>query len=381
MNIWKPFKILLVIGNVLFLFRNISFVSKRIRAIMIIAIIVEISISIYNCYIIAYFCLYYHLSDCVNIYMVFWNSLVLIFFSCYYSEKFKKLLISFNEFNSFFIKDEFYSKKNNNRNPILIIFFILFVITKIVLIFVTRKYYNPLRRKFSVFFAVCLRINTLLNDIRYFYEYFLLYAILGIISDQLDCIIRSVDKEIKYNSSYLEKIQVNHIKLSIKTISYEKNVKQWSQIYSGIAESTDKFNDVFGIQMTIMLISAVTYITIFLYTITFLSVHGLYDTSTLIVYIQKTIIMQIQILILSYTAQRINNKVLTLRRRLGALLLDSVNDYNRYRITKDLLRFISYRRLQIKAFGSFSVDMTLPPSCVMLFTSYTVIALQFNNVL
>nr|WCC58019.1 gustatory receptor 34 [Papilio xuthus] len=374
MKIFKPFKMLLIIGNILFLFRNICFVRTRIRVLMIFVVFLEISISIYNCFIIAYFYLYYHLSDFINIYMVFCNSLIFILFSCYYSKKFQKLIIYFNKYSYFFTKDELYLRNIKKKNRIVTIIFILFVILKSIFVIVSLKFYYLLRREFSVFLTMCFRINSFLHDIRYFYEYLLLFSLLSLISDQLDCVIRSIDKEMEYISSNLETF-------AMKTESYEKNIKLWSKIYSGIADTTDIFNDIFGIQMTIMLISAVTYITIFLYTITFLSVYGLYDTATLVVYVQKTIIMQIQILLLSYKAQKINNKVETLRRRLGRLLLDSLNNCNKYRATKDLLRFITHRRLRIKAFGSIPVDMTLPPSCVMLFTSYTVIALQFNNVL
>nr|WCC57904.1 gustatory receptor 34 [Papilio memnon] len=381
MDILKPFQLLLFIGNILFLFRNMSLVASRIRMTMMFAIIVEISVEIYNCFVIVYYSLYFHVGDCINIFMVFWNSLILILFSCYSSKRFEKLIICFNKHSSFFMKDELYLRGIKKRNLIMIIFFILFVILKIIFLYLGSKYYLLLRRRFSVFISMCLRLNAVFNDIRYFYEYLLLYTLLGLISDQLDCVIRSTVRDV-HISSNPDRTEVSNITLSTIQTEYEKNIEQWSQIYSGIANTTDMFNDIFGVQITIMLISAVTYITIFLYTITFLSVYGVYDTATLVVYVQKTIIMHIQIFILSYTAQRINNKVETLRRRLGRLLLDSLNSKYLYvRATKDLLRFISYRRLRIKAFGSFPVDMTLPPSCVMLFTSYTVIALQFNNVL
>lgn len=58
-----------------------------------------------------------------------------------------------------------------------------------------------------------------------------------------------------------------------------------------------------------------------------------------------------------------------------------ISDVQSYEVTKDLLQHISNGRTQIQAFGSINVDMSLPPTFIMLFTSYTVIALQFNNVL
>ncbi|CAK1595993.1 unnamed protein product [Parnassius mnemosyne] len=95
----------------------------------------------------------------------------------------------------------------------------------------------------------------------------------------------------------------------------------------------------------------------------------------------KIILNQVEIFLLSKSAQKMQNNVDTLKRSLAKLLTYSLQDIEIYRATKDLLRFVSKRPLQIRAFGSIVVDMSLPPTCIMLFTSYTVIALQFNNVL
>nr|WCC57798.1 gustatory receptor 34 [Papilio glaucus] len=354
MNILKPFKIIFVLGNVLFLFRNISFVGTRTRVIMILCILAEIFLSIYNCFIIGYYNLFIHLSDCINVYMVFGNSIILIILSCYNSSSFNRLLMSFNMNSSLFAKDNSYLKKMEKRNPLIIFVLILFVVAKIVFIVLSQTYNPLLKLEFSFFVSICLQMNAILCDVRYFYEYLLLYTLLGLICDQLDCIIRSIEKEMNDVTSNLNTIEMNVPFSVIKMESYEKNIEQWSRAYSSIANATDIFNDIFG---------------------------GVYDTIALIMYGQNIVIMHLQIIVLSYTAQQIHNKVETVRRRLGKLLLDSVNNYNRRRATKDLLRFISRRRLRIQAFGSIPVDMSLPPSCVMLFTSYTVIALQFNNVL
>ncbi|CAK1595992.1 unnamed protein product [Parnassius mnemosyne] len=87
------------------------------------------------------------------------------------------------------------------------------------------------------------------------------------------------------------------------------------------------------------------------------------------------------VLTLSSAAQRVHNNVATIKRRLGKLLIQSISNESCYHATKDLLRLVSNRQIQIKAFGSVTIDMSLPPTCIIMFTSYTVIALQFNNVL
>ncbi|XP_063384755.1 uncharacterized protein LOC134670869 [Cydia fagiglandana] len=45
-----------------------------------------------------------------------------------------------------------------------------------------------------------------------------------------------------------------------------------------------------------------------------------------------------------------------------------------------LLRVILNQPINIKTFGVVNVNMTLVPACVGLIVSYTVVALQFNNV-
>lgn len=242
---------LLVIGNLLFLFRNMSLVRSRIRMIMIFAIIVEISVAFYNCFVIIYYSLYFHVGDCINILMVFLNSLILILFSCYYSKRFEKLIICFNKHNTFFTKDVLYMRRIKKRNLVMTIVFISFVILKIVFVSFSTKYFFLLRKRFSVFMSMCLRLNTVLNNVRYFYEYLLLYMLLGLISDQLDCVIRSIDRDI-CNSSNPDRIEVNTIRLSMIQTEYEKNIKQWSLIYSGIANTTDMFNDIFGVQVLLV---------------------------------------------------------------------------------------------------------------------------------
>ncbi|XP_069358837.1 uncharacterized protein [Maniola hyperantus] len=51
-----------------------------------------------------------------------------------------------------------------------------------------------------------------------------------------------------------------------------------------------------------------------------------------------------------------------------------------YSEVKSLLRSVSNPPFKTMAFGSIEVDMTLLPNFIMFIVSYTVIALQYNNV-
>ncbi|XP_045529457.1 uncharacterized protein LOC123717493 [Pieris brassicae] len=83
---------------------------------------------------------------------------------------------------------------------------------------------------------------------------------------------------------------------------------------------------------------------------------------------------------LTSSAQTLQTSADCLRRQLARLLIYCPINHSSYRATKDLLQLVATRKLRTRAFGSLAIDMTLLPSSVMFFTSYTVIALQFNNV-
>ncbi|XP_063538096.1 uncharacterized protein LOC134747402 [Cydia strobilella] len=55
-------------------------------------------------------------------------------------------------------------------------------------------------------------------------------------------------------------------------------------------------------------------------------------------------------------------------------------DQKKLRTVKRLLRIVSSRPIKVKTFGSIDINMTLVPACLTLVASYTVILLQFNNV-
>lgn len=49
--------------------------------------------------------------------------------------------------------------------------------------------------------------------------------------------------------------------------------------------------------------------------------------------------------------------------------------------TKEFLQYISAHPIKTQALGFINIDMALVPKFIMFFTTYTVIILQFNNVI
>ncbi|XP_028158357.1 uncharacterized protein LOC114351372 [Ostrinia furnacalis] len=110
------------------------------------------------------------------------------------------------------------------------------------------------------------------------------------------------------------------------------------------------------------------------------SVAGRSTLKDTTVYLTTLALMLCILYMLSRAAQRMENSADVLRRRLCKLLVLSQPSDDYHKATKDLLRMMSTRPIHARAFGCINVDMTLLPACVSFFTSYTVIALQFNNV-
>ncbi|XP_064071917.1 uncharacterized protein LOC135193428 [Vanessa tameamea] len=134
------------------------------------------------------------------------------------------------------------------------------------------------------------------------------------------------------------------------------------------------------VKITLMLITLTFFFIMYLYALTFLSVNGQLKPVEWMVYNFKIAVFLLLLFAISWSAQSVQNSSDLLKRRLGKLLINSLSDADTFKATKDFLHLVSNCPIKTQGFGSIDVDMTLVPKFVMFFTSYTVIALQFNNV-
>ncbi|CAG4980127.1 unnamed protein product [Colias eurytheme] len=157
---------------------------------------------------------------------------------------------------------------------------------------------------------------------------------------------------------------------------------KWTIAYTDVKESSNLFNAMFGVQITVMLVAAMVYFIIFLYGFAYISVSvmGYSQYMTLVLYSCKLLIFLVALFILSRSAQNLQNEVDALKRQLVKLLIHYPTTDVCHKATKDLLRLVTTRAVRTRSFGSVNIDMTLIPYSVMFFTSYTVITLQLNNV-
>ncbi|XP_063366287.1 uncharacterized protein LOC134654745 [Cydia amplana] len=198
------------------------------------------------------------------------DSILSILLSCYYSKKYVKFLTCLN------------------ANDILVDF----QNDKIYF-----KLYYPLRNGEE-------RIITLarvLSIMRLHVECNFIYYIFHTVSEQLQCIMRSVVRsKLFYNENSDQMI----------------NLEKWRQYYTNVKKSTELFNEMYGIQ-----------------------VHLILFYWFMLIFYQKKL-----------------------------------------RAVKRLLRVVSSRPIKVKTFGGIDINMTLVPACFTFVASYTVILLQFNNV-
>ncbi|CAK1595995.1 unnamed protein product [Parnassius mnemosyne] len=381
MSTLKPLKVIFLIENFLFLFRNISFTNKRLVYLMYFSLLLEISICVSNIIVCGYFNSIFRITEILFLYLCYATSLFLIIVALYHSKSFKKLLTIVNTNSTIFFNDDLYLRHFKKKSCLIIAAFLLYSITKIIFTLVTTKYGEFLKYGVSRYFVYMFVVNVVTSDLRYFFEYLVLYLIIYILSEQVKCVIRLVVNETKVVYKISGEIKSADITPVVTPRERHEKIQQWSVLYTRLAEATRIFNRIFGFQITVMLTTAISYISIYIYSMVFMSVDGYIKTDIFMKIGTKLIYYNIEIFFLSIAAQGLHNDVTDLKRSLAMLLTYSLQDYEVYRATKDLLRLVSNRQLQIQAFGSITVDMSLPPTCIILFTTYTVIALQFNNVL
>ncbi|XP_068632191.1 uncharacterized protein [Battus philenor] len=379
MNIMKELRTFVLYENILFIFRNISFSSTKVRILMFCALAAETLLSVTNGVVSGYFYIFAHKTDLLYFYIALGNSILFIFFACYHSQLFKKLSICFDRNKNFVMNDSMYLKNFGRGRKFLVLILILYVVLEIAFAAQNSRYSRLKGHELVFSIGVIFQINASIWHIRFLFEFIFMYSILYFMSEQLQCITRSVERK-----KTLMPLIYDPKKMDVSPKvdnQYLNEISQWSLAYTYLTEASNLFNRIFGMQMTIMVVSVIAYICIVLYATAITIILNIYETFSLIKFVLKLIIYLTQIFSLSRVAQRLLNNVDNLKRCLAKLLIETLTDEESYRATKDLLRLVSSRPIRIQAFGSISVDMSLPPTCVMFFTSYTVIALQFNNVL
>nr|WCC57795.1 gustatory receptor 33.1 [Papilio glaucus] len=370
MKIVEKLRNFFFLGNLLLLFPNLF--NKGKRVLIYFAILAEILLTLTNGFIRTYYKPFYLLTDIIYFNLSILNSILLILLTCYHSERYKIMFTFLDTNHNFVTKDDMYLKNFEKKKKILLATFVPYVVLKIILPLVKTRHFDVQGHGLPVFVSTILAINSTLYNFRVFFSFYIFYVLLYLISEQLECMIRSTVKEKLFVATVSERTETIELDDAMAR-QYKNIISQWSDVFTFITEAINIFNKIFSLQMTLMFSSAIIYITLFLYDIAVISSKNLFENFTLTKYFIKIMTIHAQIFVLSKAGQRVHNNVENLKRRVGKLLMRS--------LTSTIMQHISTGRTKIQAFGSINIDMTLTPTFIMLYTSYTVIALQFNNVL
>ncbi|CAD0199219.1 unnamed protein product [Chrysodeixis includens] len=187
--------------------------------------------------------------------------------------------------------------------------------------------------------------------------YFILHSMLFVVSEQLKAIIRSIDKDIQ--ATWTDGGFTAHGEtMKPVTITRERlnTLDKWVDAYKNINDSCNLWNHMFRTQ-------------------------GTPSVPTLCLNVFSMVVFMMALLVISRAGQNVQNNSLYLKQKLCQLNVLAVDNEQYYKLTRDLLRCVSSRPCIVHIFGSYDVNMEMLPTCVALFTTYTVIALQFNSVL
>nr|WCC57796.1 gustatory receptor 33.2 [Papilio glaucus] len=366
MKIVENLRKLFFLGNLLLLFPNLFRINKGKRVLIYFAVLAEILLTLSNGVLCAYYKLYYHFPDLIYFNLSICNSILLILLTCYHSERYK-IMFTFLDINhNFATKDDMYLKNFERKKIILLATLVPYLLLKTILSLVKTRYVNI--QGLPVFVSTILAINSTLYNFRVFFSFYIFYVLLYLISEQLECMIRSIVKEKLFVATVSERTETIELDDAMAR-QYKNIISQWSDVFTFITEAINIFNKIFSLQMTLMFSSAIIYITLFLYDIAVISSKNVFYNFILTKYLLKVMTIHAQIFVLSKAGQRVHNNVENLKRRVGKLLMRSLTNMQFYGATKDLLQHISTGRTKIQAFGSIHHTQSLHSNLITYFNN------------
>ncbi|XP_061717565.1 uncharacterized protein LOC133525295 [Cydia pomonella] len=342
--------------------------------------------------------------------------------SCYYSRTYLRFIGNIQTNNIIFKSDSVY--RSNLITSLKLEFYLwsgyFISICVIAVVRINMFYYIDAT-------STLLVINRVLVNLRFHIELAVITCTLCTMSEQLQSITRSIKKE--HANDSVARVTIMKDENDVENLS--RNLDQWLFNYSKVQKSSNLFNEIYGIQFSGL--NLYYYIYIYIYTFIYKcmkklwkrsdedSIQGVYTnfifkgySSTLevvsAVATYVAVILSITIVInFALSAQNLQNNAENLSRCLKQLHLQACLQTGKiiscktfgsyphniflYKASTTILlenteqtellkflRVILNQPIYIKTFGTVNVNMTLVPACVGLITSYTVVTLQFNNV-
>lgn len=166
------------------------------------------------------------------------HSLAILILAVYKSKKYKQMLEYFN-INHLHLKAD--PQYNKNLKNILILDFVLLLAT-FILVFGVLGFFPFVITGVDLCIDYILYVNLLVCAFRFLFEFYVLFSILNVMSEQLGSIIRSVEEFEAVKRGSNPEI-VCQVKLQV--------FDTWSSTYTNIKESSKLFNNIYGFQVRI----------------------------------------------------------------------------------------------------------------------------------
>lgn len=248
----QPIKLVLLIENISGFYRNYVLFGNMHQIIIILRTLVEITLALACFYYFEGFNIPTFSYDILDYYASNIYSLIMLVLPLSDSKDFKKLMMYFNLFMSYFPCDQIYSKKTNRKERKIMLFYIFYIST----IFCGDMTYfylfgeDLMKGIKSVYVFVGFEVFLYIGYLRFMNEFGVIYCFLSLIAEQLDCIIRSINEELKETESRCS-VGGSLVTLKTKLQLFDK----WSAAYATVSKISNLFNLIFGFQVSSILFS------------------------------------------------------------------------------------------------------------------------------
>lgn len=248
MKILKVLRFVFTFGNFILLFRTVSFSNRKFQIFMYCTASADIILTVVNGIVVGYYNLFHHFTDMIYIYTAFSVSMFYVISSLYYSKRFHLLLKFLDANSNYLMQDVLYLKDIKRKIKTFKVGLTIYITIKVVFMLLSSRYSQLQKYDISVIVSIILQTHASLVDIRFSYEYCVFYSLLYLISEQLETIIRYIVKE-KQFIALIYKPEGSNLTPDIITNKHISDITRWSLTYTYLAEATDIFNKVFGVQV------------------------------------------------------------------------------------------------------------------------------------
>lgn len=240
----QPIKLTLIVENIVGFYRNYSLFGKMDQSVIMLRTVVEIVLILSSFYFYEGFL--YFPSNSGSIYFLVTNiySLIMLIITIHHSKKYKLMLLYFNLFMSYFPSDQIYSINTNRNEKKLMILFIMYNVFTLCLDLTYYCVYGPyfIVEK-SAFIYWMYELILYIGFFRFLCEFFVINCFLSLMSEQIGCIIRSVNVEVKQRAM----LRTSHRRSSAE--STLQLVDKWSAAYVTVTKISKLCNQIFGFQV------------------------------------------------------------------------------------------------------------------------------------